>query len=51
MTALLGVLMALAIGGLCRWLDIPLPAPLKLQGAALVVAMTLGFVFGDLILG
>lgn len=39
----MGILLGLAIGAGCRWLDIPVPAPPKLEGALLVVAMTLGF--------
>jgi XapX domain-containing protein len=46
MLFLLGIALALAIGIGCRLLDIPLPAPPKLQGALLVVAMTLGFLAG-----
>ncbi|MEM1114501.1 MAG: DUF1427 family protein [Pseudomonadota bacterium] len=38
-----GISLGLAIGAGCRWLDIPVPAPPKLEGALLVVAMTLGF--------
>jgi XapX domain-containing protein len=34
----------------CRWFDIPLPAPPKLVGALLVVAMTAGFVGTELLL-
>lgn len=48
--ALLGVALGLAIGAACRWFDIPLPAPPKLVGALLVVAMTLGFVGTDYVL-
>ncbi|KRG70569.1 xapx domain-containing protein [Pseudoxanthomonas dokdonensis] len=44
---LAGVLLALAIGTACRMLDIPLPAPPRLQGALLVVAMTAGFLLAD----
>lgn len=40
---LIGILLGLAIGAGCRWLDIPVPAPPKIEGALLVVAMTLGF--------
>lgn len=47
MVSLLGMALALAIGIGCRLLDIPLPAPPKIQGALLVVAMTLGFLAGD----
>jgi XapX domain-containing protein len=39
----IGALLGLAIGGLCRWLDIPSPAPPTPIGALLVVAMTLGY--------
>ena len=42
-----GLVLALLIGLGCRLLDIPLPAPPKLQGALLVVAMTLGFLVAD----
>jgi XapX domain-containing protein len=49
MVSLLGLALALAIGIGCRLLDIPLPAPPRLQGALLVVAMTLGFLTGDFI--
>lgn len=44
--AALAIVLALGIGIGCRLLDIPLPAPPKLQGALLVVAMTLGFLAG-----
>ena len=46
--ALVGIVLGLAIGGGCRWFDVPLPAPPKLVGALLVVAMTLGFLGTDL---
>jgi XapX domain-containing protein len=51
MVSLLGMALALAIGIGCRLLDIPLPAPPKIQGALLVVAMTLGFLVGDFMFG
>ena len=41
---LIGVVLGAAVGGLCRWLDIPSPAPPSPIGALLVVAMTAGFV-------
>lgn len=51
---MLDLLMALAlglgIGAGCRWFDLPLPAPPKLVGALLVVAMTLGFMAADHVL-
>ena len=42
-----GILLGLGIGAACRWFDVPLPAPPKLVGALLVVAMTLGYVGTD----
>lgn len=48
MTAtIVGLALGLGIGIGCRLLDIPLPAPPRLQGAVLVVAMTAGFLVGD----
>lgn len=44
MDVLIGGILGLAIGALCRWLDIPSPAPPTPIGALLVVAMTAGFV-------
>jgi len=43
----LGLFLGLSIGALCRWIDIPSPAPPVLEGALLVVAMTLGYVGTD----
>jgi XapX domain-containing protein len=43
----LGCAISLAIGAMCRWVDIPLPSPPKIQGALLVVAMTLGYLATD----
>ncbi|OSQ49376.1 DUF1427 family protein [Thalassospira alkalitolerans] len=47
----LGLGMGLFIGAGCRWFDVPLPAPPKLVGALLVVAMTTGFLVTDYVLG
>jgi XapX domain-containing protein len=44
---LLGLLVGLLIGAGCRFFDIPSPAPPRLIGALLLVAMTLGFVAAD----
>jgi XapX domain-containing protein len=44
---LVGVALALGIGVGCRLLDLPLPAPPRLQGALLVLAMTVGFFAGE----
>ena len=49
-TAILGILLGLAIGFACRWWDLPLPAPPKLTGALLVVFMTLGFLATDAVM-
>jgi len=40
----LGLTVGLRIGVGCRFYDIPSPAPPRLIGALLLVAMTLGFV-------
>lgn len=45
-----GIVLGLSIGAGCRWFDIPLPAPPRLVGALLVVAMTAGFVGTDWLL-
>jgi XapX domain-containing protein len=47
----LGLLLGLGIGALCRFLAIPSPAPPVLPGAVLVVAMTLGYIAADRLLG
>jgi XapX domain-containing protein len=51
MSEALGLLLAIAIGAACRWFDLPLPAPPRLVGALLVVAMTLGFLVTGWVLG
>jgi XapX domain-containing protein len=43
----IAIALGLAIGVSCRWFDLPLPAPPKLIGALLVVAITLGFLGAD----
>lgn len=48
---LVGITLALFIGFICRVFDLPLPAPPKLVGALLVVAMTLGFIVGKVVFG
>jgi len=49
-SALTGILLGFVIGSGCRWFDLPLPAPPRIVGALLVVAMTLGFIGTDLVL-
>lgn len=46
----LALALGLSIGLGCRWFDLPLPAPPRIVGALLVVAMTLGFMGMDMIL-
>ncbi len=43
MRFLLGLLLALGVGVLCRLFELPLPAPLALTGAVLVLAMSAGY--------
>jgi XapX domain-containing protein len=43
-------MVGLLIGAGCRYFDIPSPAPPRLIGACLLVAMTLGFVAADYLL-
>jgi XapX domain-containing protein len=45
-----GILLSLAVGILCRLLDLPLPAPLALTGAALVFSMSAGYEILDRLL-
>ncbi|MCC8535797.1 DUF1427 family protein [Xanthomonas axonopodis pv. poinsettiicola] len=48
--AVVGIVLALLIGIGCRVLDLPLPAPPRLTGALLVVAMSGGFILADWLL-
>jgi XapX domain-containing protein len=47
---IIGLTVGLLIGAGCRYFDIPSPAPPRLIGAFLLVAMTLGFVVAGRIL-
>jgi len=47
----LSLALGLGIGIACRWFDLPLPAPPKLVGALLVLAITLGFIGVDRLMG
>lgn len=49
-SALIGLALGFLIGAGCRWFDLPLPAPPRIVGALLVVAMTLGFLGADVAL-
>jgi XapX domain-containing protein len=50
MSEVLGLLLGIVIGVACRWFDLPLPAPPRIVGALLVVAMSLGFIGTDVLL-
>lgn len=43
MKFVLGLLLALGVGVVCRLLGLPLPAPLALTGVVLVLAMSAGY--------
>ncbi len=43
----LGLVLAFSIGAGARFLDIPVPAPPRILGALLVLAMTIGYVCAD----
>ncbi|MEJ0028392.1 MAG: XapX domain-containing protein [Rhizomicrobium sp.] len=45
--AAIGLVLGLAIGAGCRLFGVPLPAPERLIGALVLLAMTLGFVAAD----
>ncbi len=48
--AIIGLVLGLVVGAGCRFFDIPSPAPPRLIGACLLLAMTLGFVVADHVL-
>jgi XapX domain-containing protein len=48
--AIIGLILGLVVGAGCRLFDIPSPAPPRLIGACLLLAMTLGFVAADHVL-
>ncbi len=47
MKTAIALLLGLAIGAVCRWFDIPVPAPPRLLGALLVLAVTVGYLLTD----
>jgi XapX domain-containing protein len=47
MKIVLGLLLALGVGVVCRLIGLPLPAPLALTGAVLVLAMSAGYELVD----
>lgn len=46
----LGILVALAIGGVVRLLRLPIPAPPTLYGALMVLGLTAGYLAVDYLL-
>ena len=48
--AIIGLVLGLVIGAGCRFFDIPSPAPPRLIGACLLLAMTMGYVAADHVL-
>jgi XapX domain-containing protein len=51
MKVALGFLLAFGIGAACRWFGVPLPAPPNLVGASLVLAISVGFLVTDRLMG
>lgn len=43
----IGIILAFAIGAMCRLTGIPVPAPPVIVGALLVLAMTVGYILAD----
>jgi XapX domain-containing protein len=43
----ISVLLAFGIGAGCRWFEIPVPAPPRLFGALLIIAITGGYMLMD----
>jgi XapX domain-containing protein len=48
--AVAGIGLGLVVGAFCRLLDIPSPAPPRIVGAVILIAMTLGFIAGGQII-
>lgn len=46
-TSIIGLALGLGVGAGCRFFRIPSPAPPKLLGACMLLAMTLGFVVAN----
>ncbi len=42
-----GLILAFLIGVGCRWLNLPVPAPPKITGVLLIMAITLGYLAAD----
>jgi XapX domain-containing protein len=46
-----GLALGFAVGAPCRAFDIPSPAPPRITGAVILIAMTLGYIVGGYIVG
>ncbi len=46
-----GIALGLAIGGFCRLFGIPVPAPHRIIGGFILIAMTLGFIAAGKVMG
>jgi XapX domain-containing protein len=46
----IGLLLAVCVGIGCRWFGIPLPGPPAIMGAAMAVAMAVGYTATDAVL-
>jgi XapX domain-containing protein len=44
-----GLALGFAVGALCRAFDIPSPAPPRITGSVILIAMTLGYIVGGYI--
>jgi XapX domain-containing protein len=49
--AFTGLGLGLAVGAICRAFDIPSPAPPRIIGAVILIAMTVGFIAAGQITG
>lgn len=47
----LAVLFAFSLGAMTRWLGLPVPAPPKVSGVVLILAVTVGYIATDRLLG
>jgi XapX domain-containing protein len=46
-----GLVLGFGVGALCRALDIPSPAPPRITGAVILIAMTLGYIVAGRVVG
>lgn len=46
----IGLVLAICVGIACRWFGIPLPGPPAIMGAAMAVAMAVGYTATDYLL-